>query len=806
MPVASLTSPRPSLRTLGLIAALAGVYFATGIFGLSHTYLNQSVTLIWPPTGISLAALMLWGRRLWPGVALGAFLVNYYTTPSVPVALGIAAGNSCEALLGAWLAMRYAGGVRAFERPQTALRFMLFAAVAATMTSASIGVTSLWLGGLARWSDLDRIWLTWWLGDGVSATIVAPLLVIWFTSPRPGWTNRQWCEGLCLLSGLLLAGPFMFSGGISAPFDRILRTLVVLPALLVAAYRFGPHGSIVATFVLSAQAVWGLLHGFGPFYVVDMNQSLLLLQSYTVTITVTNLVLAAAVADQRRTAAVLRESETRLQVAQQAAQWGVFDYDYASGRYYWTPELEALYGLSPGSFDGTWEGWARRIHPEDRDAVQREIARAVETGEVAHDFRALWSDNSVRWLFVRARLFRDVRGRPLRLLGVSVDVTVRRQAEESLRASEARFRTMADHAPVMIWESGTDKRCAWFNRVWLEFTGRSMEQELGDGWAEGVHPDDLERCLRTYVTAFDARQAFEMDYRLRRHDGAWRWVLDRGAPQFGPNSEFVGYIGSCADITERKLAEAEREAMRGELETRVLERTAQLATTYRRLQAEVRERELLEAEIALAIEREQYLLSARLHEGLGQTLAGMSFDVSGLIAKVQAVAPVQVPQAKAIQSRIQQCVEQVRAIARELAPVELRNFGLAVALEEIARGAEQSSGVRCTVHADESTPFSENAAVAAQLYRVAQEAVRNSIRHAEPKRIDIELARHDHQLVLRVRDDGVGLPTTAERTRGLGMQIMRYRMKLIGGSLDVRNDAHGGAVVTCTAPIGNADT
>ena len=185
-----------------------------------------------------------------------------------------------------------------------------------------------------------------------------------------------------------------------------------------------------------------------------------------------------------------------------------------------------------------------------------------------------------------------------------------------------------------------------------------------------------------------------MDYRLRRHDGAWRWVLDRGVPQTGPNADFAGYIGSCVDFTERKLVEAEREAMRGELETRVLERTAQLAATYRQLLTEVRERELLEAEVALAIEREQYRLSTQLHEGLGQTLAGMSFEVSGLLSKLQGVSPAQARHARAIQSMIQQSVEQVRSMARELAPVELREFGLSVALEEIARSTEESAGIR----------------------------------------------------------------------------------------------------------------
>src|SRR5439155_4985512 len=119
-----------------------------------------------------------------------------------------------------------------------------------------------------------------------------------------------------------------------------------------------------------------------------------------------------------------------------------------------------------------------------------------------------------------------------------------------LRESESRFRIVADAAPVLIWMAGVDKLCTFFNKPWLKFTGRSVEQELGNGWAEGVHPDDLQKCLKIYTEAFDARKAFVMQYRLRRSDGEYRWISDQGVARYDSNGKFSGYIGSCVDITD----------------------------------------------------------------------------------------------------------------------------------------------------------------------------------------------------------------------------------------------------------------
>lgn len=208
--------------------------------------------------------------------------------------------------------------------------------------------------------------------------------------------------------------------------------------------------------------------------------------------------------------------------------------------------------------------WVKLIHPDDR-AWAVNCREETRQGQHEFEYRCIAADGQVIWFRDRVYGVRDELGNIQKLRGLMIDITKSKQAEEVLRESEVRFRSMADTAPVMIWLSGTDALCNWFNKPWLEFTGRTLEQELGNGWAESVYPDDLQCCLDTYMSAFNARQSFKMEYRLRRSDGEYCWLLNNGVPRFTPGGEFAGYIGSCIDITDRKASEEALKARADEL-------------------------------------------------------------------------------------------------------------------------------------------------------------------------------------------------------------------------------------------------
>jgi len=251
----------------------------------------------------------------------------------------------------------------------------------------------------------------------------------------------------------------------------------------------------------------------------------------------------------------LRESQQRMALATHAAKLGLWAWELASGEVWMTDRGRALFGFGPETrLD--YATLLSRVHPEDRALRDTALKRAIETqGEYEMEYRVLLPDGTLRWIAAWGRCINVGDEKGNRLFGVSVDVTTQKQAQDALRESEARFRDMADTAPVMIWISGADKLCTFFNKGWLDFTGRPLEQQLGNGWAEGVHHEDLDHCLEVYLNSFDARQTFTMEYRLRRSDGQYRWILVTGTPRFALDGTFLGYIGSCLDITDRKQAE-----------------------------------------------------------------------------------------------------------------------------------------------------------------------------------------------------------------------------------------------------------
>jgi len=255
----------------------------------------------------------------------------------------------------------------------------------------------------------------------------------------------------------------------------------------------------------------------------------------------------------------LRDTHIQLEAALAAGSIYTWQWNIPSDRVITNRNFALLFGVDPeGATTGLPIGlFLNAIHPDDRFRVTTEIQHAIRTGNAAaSEFRMINCKGEERWVIARGRVEYDAYGNPVAFPGALADISDRKQTEAALRESEDRFRQMTDTAPMLVWMSGTDQCCNYFNQSWLKFTGRTLEQEQGNGWIEGMHPADVQTYLDTYTTAFNARRAFEMEYRHRRFDGEYRWIFSTGVPRFAPTGGFLGYIGSCFDIHGRKQAEA----------------------------------------------------------------------------------------------------------------------------------------------------------------------------------------------------------------------------------------------------------
>jgi diguanylate cyclase (GGDEF)-like protein len=306
---------RHLLSRLAILCLLTITYFIAGKFGLSLALVNPSATAVWPPTGIALASFLILGDYAGIGILFGAFLVNFTTSGSVTSSIAVAIGNTLEGLIGARLVSRFAHGPWAFKRAQDVFKFALLAGLLSTTVSATMGATSLIWSGLASPDDFMPIWLTWWLGDAGGSLIIAPVLILWAMNPNIRWSAGRAMEAAFLMATLLLVAFAVFSGQSSFAIRNYPLEFTLVPIIIWAAYRFGPRETATATLVLSAIATLGTLQGFGPFGQTLPNESLLLLQSFMITVAITGLVLAALVSERREVEAELTETNQKLKLS-----------------------------------------------------------------------------------------------------------------------------------------------------------------------------------------------------------------------------------------------------------------------------------------------------------------------------------------------------------------------------------------------------------------------------------------------------------------------------------------------------------
>ncbi|MEN3364784.1 MAG: hypothetical protein V7606_2058 [Burkholderiales bacterium] len=412
------------------------------------------------------------------------------------------------------------------------------------------------------------------------------------------------------------------------------------------------------------------------------------------------------------------------------------------------------------------------IDPESRPAFTAFLKKvfdghAKETRDVAF----LNADRKPLYAHIEATA--DKSGKTCRL--VMLDINERKQAELALVESEERFRVMADSAPVLIWITMPDNRFLWFNKVWLDFTGRTLEQEVGGGWTGGIHPDDLEECVEMHAAAFEAQQPFSTEYRLRAANGSYRHVLANGAPRFSPLGEFVGFIGSCTDITERKKIEE------------ALQHSKQMLRHLVSYQERVRE-------------DERKRIAREIHDDLGQNLLALRLDVSMLHTRTENAHPRLNKRVSAALDQIDATMKAVRSTINNLRPTVL-DLGLNAAIEWQVKDFERRTGIACELSMDEHDLDLDDTRATA-LFRILQESLTNVIRHAQASSVHIALHRKGNTVCMRVADNGIGIyPDCRRKSNSFGLVGIEERTSALGGDLVIDSDKDKGTALIISIPL-----
>jgi PAS domain S-box-containing protein len=749
-----------------LVFLVAALSYTVSELGGALVIHPQMLSPLWPGCVLLVSVLLLVPRRMWPiliAVAVAAFVL-YDVRHGVPVrSIGwLILADVVEVLIAA-LCLSYSfNGVPRLNSVKALATYSFFAVILAPATGALVGA-------LATRANYWTNWRTGFLSEALGFLTLMPAILGW-AGKRPAEVQKgraNYFEAAALLAALVLFGFLTFVGfGKSSP-PELLYSL--LPFLLWAALRFGSTGVGSSMVVIALLSVWGVVHGRGPFTGQEPVDDVLSLQLFLLLATAPFMVLAVIVEERKRGEEELRESEAKFRSVFQDAGIGVAIVSpegcFLAGNEAFSKFIgyteEELIGKTVQSI----------THPEDWPMFSQRLNQALATGASLQgvEKRCLHKNGQVLCGECSASLIRDIHGQPQYFVAEVLDITARKRAEQTLRESEERFRLVANKAPVLIWMSGTDKLCTFFNQCWMDFTGRSIEQELGNGWASGVHPEDRARCLGIYSSAFDARVDFEMEYRLRRYDGKYRWIVDYGVPRFESDGAFCGYIGSCVDITDRKLAAESLEELSGRLIT--------------------------------AQDEERRRIARELHDDFSQRLALQGIGLAQLWKKMPESEVAERAKVQELLKGIQEISSDMHSLSHQLHSSKLEHVGLAAALKGLCE--ELSSRFKIEIaFIDHALSPRIPKDVGLCLFRIAQEALGNVVKHSRAKQAQAEIYRTSNEIRLRIVDAGFGFdPELRNENAGLGLVSMRERLRLVGGRLSVQSAPMRGTEILAEVPL-----
>jgi PAS domain S-box-containing protein len=736
----------------------------------------QTVWPLWPGCAILVTGLLLVPFKIWP-LLIPASFVGFAVADlqaGVPLSsiVRFIPGNTVEVLISA-VGLRYCfDGVPRLNSVKALAKYSFFALVLAPFVGAFLSAH-----GIA-----NDYWMGWkivFLSEVLAFITLTPALLGWISQGRAlmGRSLAYHVEGVILTAGLVLVSYAVFTMPENSRSPALFYALV--PFLLWSALRFGWLGVSTSLVAVTFLSIWGAVYGRGPFSNMVPLTDPLPLQMFLIFAAIPFMVLSALAEEHEEAAHVVRKSEERLQLAQRAARIGSFERDIATGVLTWATGLENMYGLPPGAFEGKHVGFLESlIHPDDRGNVANLTNRAMKTGDPTDgEWRVIWPDGTVHWIAGRWQVFMDDSGAPSRMVGVNIDITVRKRAEEAflrmnyvlesqtalLQSREELLNIFVKNVPAGVAMLDRDMRYLQVSERWCADYGAEAAQLLGRSHYE-VFPDIPQRWKEIHRRALEGETFRTEDDRWDRQSGLATWVHWEIRPWKSSSGNIGGILIFSEDITQRKQME---EALSG------------------------MSRKLIESQ-----EQERARIGRELHDDINQRLAMLGIELEQLTEEPSEISR----RVQELRTEVADISNDVQALSHELHSSKLEYLGVVAGIESWCKefGGRQRMEIDFKNEVSSALPFE----IGLSLFRVVQEALHNAQKHSGVKRVEVQLTEQSNEVCLTIGDSGKGFDTEAARqSTGLGLTSMRERVGLVNGTISIESKPMGGTTIHVHVPL-----
>ena len=544
----------PGLSLITRVVILIAFYFVGGLVGREASFESGTVALVWPPSGIALAAILLFGYRFWPGVALGAFLFTFCNgSPVGFFTLGTALGNTVGALVCAFLLERFVQFRNSMERVRDVVGFVGLACFIGTSVNALFNVVSLCYSGAVPWENLFTSMIQWWVPNALAALVVAPLILIWGSPSAIRWRPHLIAEAFICAAGLVFGTLISFGSWYVYGIQNYPLAYLPYPFLIWGAIRFGQRGATVGTMLVAVVAIHALLRGRGPFVTANFNDSLMLVGSYIGILAISNLFLAAIAAEREHAMRAAHESEKRYRAVVEDQTDLICRFDL-SGRITFVNEAYCSFqGKTHGELIGT--PFMPSLPTEDREIPLSVFATLTpEQPTLSFDNKLVSTDGKFVWQQCTIHSLFDERGRPQEFQSVIHDITNRKQLEETLREREEFFRLISESMTDMVAVLDRSGKRIYNSPSYATLLG-DPSNLVGTNSFIDIHPDDRESIQRIFEKTVSTGAGQRAEFRFIRKDGTIRHVESQGNVVLDKTGRPSKIVVVSRDITERLTLE-----------------------------------------------------------------------------------------------------------------------------------------------------------------------------------------------------------------------------------------------------------